>query len=47
MTIVTGLRGSALGIAGQTVSVYIGYALESAPQEIWYGITPIRFTITR
>lgn len=47
LNIVSGLRGSTLGIAGQTVSVYIGYALESSPQQIWYGSAPIRFTITR
>ncbi|MEY4642157.1 MAG: hypothetical protein RLZZ227_2151 [Pseudomonadota bacterium] len=45
VSVINGLRGDALGIAGQTVSVYLGYALDTAPQQIWYGRTPIRFSI--
>lgn len=45
VSIAEDLQGSVAGLAGQTISVYIGYALASAPQQIWYGATPLRFTI--
>jgi hypothetical protein len=45
VSIATGLQGSVSGLAGQTVYVFVGYALSSAPQQIWYGSTPITFTI--
>lgn len=45
VSIAEGLQGSVSGLAGQTLSVYVGYALASAPQQIWYGGTPINFTI--
>lgn len=38
-------RGSTLGLAGQTVTIHIGYALASNPTEIWYGREPIRFSL--
>jgi hypothetical protein len=40
-----GLKGSTSGLAGQSVAVHVGYALDSKPQEIWYGSSPLRFTI--
>ncbi len=46
VTVASGLRGAVSGLAGQTISVYVGYALDSAPQQIWYGSNPIRFTIS-
>lgn len=45
LTVVSGLRGAAQGITG-TVTVYVGYSLDTNPLQIWYGSTPIRFTIT-
>ncbi|HEY0962926.1 MAG TPA: matrixin family metalloprotease [Pseudomonadales bacterium] len=45
MSVVSGLRGDTSGLAGQTVTVYLGYALDSSPTDIWYGKQPIRFTI--
>jgi hypothetical protein len=43
--VVSALKGSTSGLSGQTVSVYIGYALDSAPLQIWYGGAPIHLTI--
>jgi hypothetical protein len=45
LAISSGLRGTTSGLAGQNIAVYIGYALDSEPAAIWYGSTPIRFTI--
>lgn len=45
IAVASGLRGDVSGLRGHTISVFTGYALASAPQEIWYGSTPIRFTI--
>lgn len=44
VSVVSGFRAMP-GLAGQTLSVYVGYALFSDPQQIWYGNAPIRFTI--
>ncbi len=46
ISVASGLQGSALGLAGQTITVYVGYSLNVSPQQIWYGGTPIQFTIT-
>ncbi|MDY6982056.1 MAG: matrixin family metalloprotease [Pseudomonadota bacterium] len=46
LPVVFGLRGTTSGLAGQTISVYVGYALDSNPSEIWYGSSPIRFSIS-
>jgi hypothetical protein len=46
VSVAEGLQGSVMGLAGQTISVYIGYALAGYPQQIWYNGTPMRFTIT-
>lgn len=40
-----GLRGDTTGLAGQSIAVYVGYALDENPTDIWYGTQPIRFTI--
>ena len=45
-TVIQGLRGSTTGLSGQTIQVYLGYALDSAPTDIHYGTQPIAFTIT-
>lgn len=45
VTVASSLQGSISGLAGQTIAVYVGYALASAPQQIWYGDTPLRFSI--
>jgi hypothetical protein len=45
VSVAAGLQGSVSGLAGQSIWVYLGYALSSAPQQIWYGSTPINFTI--
>jgi hypothetical protein len=42
-----GLRGTTAGLAGQDVTIHIGYALASKPTEIWYGREPIRFSVER
>ena len=47
LKIVKGLSGEATGLAGLSFAVYIGYALDSAPQAIHYGTDPIRFSISR
>lgn len=46
IAVATGLRGDTSGLAGSTISVYVGYALDSAPEQIWYGSTPLRLTLT-
>ncbi len=45
VAIAQGLQGAVYGVAGQTIYVYLGYALSTAPQQIWYGSTPLSFTI--
>jgi len=45
ISVANGLKGAGSGLVGKTVSVNVGYALDSAPQEIWYASAPIRFTI--
>jgi hypothetical protein len=46
ITVINGLQGLASGLAGQSFSVYVGYALDERPQEIHFGNNPIRFTIS-
>jgi hypothetical protein len=43
--VIKGLQGQRSGLAGQSFTVYLGYALDSAPQEIHFGSNPIRFSI--
>ena len=45
VSVISGLKGTTSGLAGQTITVYLGYALDSNPQEVWYGSSPLRFTI--
>jgi hypothetical protein len=45
VAIASALQGSISGLSGQTISVYVGYALSTAPQQVWYGSTPITFSI--
>lgn len=45
MDIVSDLRGTTSGLAGQHFGVYVGYALDSSPADLWYGREPIRFSI--
>lgn len=45
LTLVSGLRGSSTGLAGLSFQVYLGYALDSAPQDIHFSGQPIAFSI--
>jgi hypothetical protein len=45
LDIVRGLQGRSAGLAGQQVSVFVGYALTSNPNAIHYGSQPISFSI--
>lgn len=47
LTLVRGLRGSTTGLAGLGFQAYLGYALDSAPQDIHFGTQPIVFDIAR
>lgn len=46
LQVVQGLKGTTTGLAGLGFKVYLGYALDSAPNEIHYGDAPISFTIS-
>ncbi len=39
------LTGINSGLVGQSVSVHVGYAIESKPLDIYYGSEPIKFSI--
>lgn len=43
--VIKGLKGSTTGLSGLGFAVYIGYSLDSAPQDIHFGGQPISFTI--
>jgi hypothetical protein len=45
LDIVRGLQGRSAGLAGQQVSVFVGYALATNPTAIHYGSQPISFSI--
>jgi hypothetical protein len=45
LSIASGLRGTTSGLAGQTLTVHLGYALDSNPSNLWYGSSPIRIEI--
>lgn len=45
LVLAQGLRGSTQGLAGLGFQVYLGYALNSAPQDIHFSAQPITFNI--
>jgi hypothetical protein len=45
VSIASALQGAASGLAGHSIYVYVGYALSSSPWQVWYGATPISFSI--
>ncbi len=45
ISIASPLQGTVSGLAGYSIYVYVGYALISSPWQIWYGATPISFSI--
>jgi hypothetical protein len=47
LRVVDGLQGSSSGLAGLGFQVFLGYALDSAPQDIHHGGKAITFSIDR
>ena len=47
VVVVQGLQGSTAGLAGLGVQIYLGYALDTDPQDIHFGAEPIAFSIAR
>jgi hypothetical protein len=45
ISVAQNLRAQGTGLAGQSVVVYVGYALASTPGNIQYGSEPLRFSI--
>ncbi|HTR01159.1 MAG TPA: hypothetical protein VMH83_14260, partial [Candidatus Acidoferrum sp.] len=43
--VASGLKAAGTGLAGLSFVVYVGYALDNQPSTIYYGTTPIQFSI--
>ena len=46
-SIIENLQGIASGLAGRAITVYVGYALVAAPQDLYYATQPLVFAISQ